>query len=111
MALQKILSQVEKTGQKQVEDIRKSTNSEVESRLSEAREKGKAISEEIANLKNNNKLCHICFEVSNINNAINNGKKKGFHVIQKPVPAIALGNRTVCFLFHSDYHIVELLQR
>ena len=49
MALQKILSQVEKTGQKQVEDIRKSTNSEVESRLSEAREKGKAISEEIAN--------------------------------------------------------------
>ena len=29
MALQKILSQVEKTGQKQVEDIRKSTNSEV----------------------------------------------------------------------------------
>ena len=28
------------------------------------------------NLKNNNKLCHICFEVSNIDNAINNGKKK-----------------------------------
>ena len=63
------------------------------------------------NLKNNNKLCHICFEVSNINNAINNGEKKGFHVIQKPVPAVALGNRTICFLFHSDYHIVELLQR
>ena len=63
------------------------------------------------NLKNNNKLCHICFEVSNIDNAINNGKKKGFHVIQKPVPAVALGNRKICFLFHSDYHIVELLQR
>jgi len=63
------------------------------------------------NLKNNNKLCHICFEVSNIDNAINNGEKKGFHVIQKPVPAVALGNRKICFLFHSDYHIVELLQR
>lgn len=63
------------------------------------------------NLINNNKLCHICFEVSNIDNAINNGKKKGFHVIQKPVPAVALGNRTICFLFHSDYHIIELLQR
>ena len=50
MALQEILSQVEKAGQKQVEDIRKSTNSEVESRLSEAREKGKAIAEEIANV-------------------------------------------------------------
>ncbi len=62
------------------------------------------------NLKNNNKLCHICFEVSNIDNAINNGKEKGFHVIQKPVPAIALGNRKICFLFHQDYHIVELLQ-
>ena len=63
------------------------------------------------NLKKNNKLCHICFEVSNINNAIKNGKKKGFHVIQKPVPAVALGNRKICFLFHSDYHIIELLQR
>ena len=62
------------------------------------------------NLKNNNKLCHICFEVSDINNAIKNGQKEGFHVIQKPVPAIALGNRKICFLFHQDYHIVELLQ-
>ena len=43
MALQEILNQVEKTGQKQVEDIRKSTSSEVESILSEADEKGKAI--------------------------------------------------------------------
>ena len=49
MALQEILSQVEKAGQKQVEDIRKSTDSEVESRLSEAREKGKAIAEKITN--------------------------------------------------------------
>ena len=49
MALQEILSQVEKAGQKQVEDMHKSTNSEVESKLSEAREKGKAIAEEIAN--------------------------------------------------------------
>ena len=63
------------------------------------------------NLKNNNKLCHICYEVSNLDNAIENGKKKGFHVIQKPVPAIALNNRKVCFLFHRDYHIIELLQR
>jgi len=63
------------------------------------------------NLKNNNKLCHICFEVSNLNNAIENGKKAKFHVIQKPVSAVALGNRKVCFLFHSDYQIIELLQR
>ena len=62
------------------------------------------------NLKNNNKLCHICFEVSNIDNAIKNGQKEGFSIIQKPVPAIALGNRKICFLFHRDYHIVELLQ-
>ena len=63
------------------------------------------------NLKNNNKLCHICFEVSNLENAIANGEKEKFHVIQKPVPAVALGNRKVCFLFHSDYQIIELLQR
>ena len=64
-----------------------------------------------SNLINNNKLCHICFEVSNIDNAINNGRKEGFHVIRKPVPALALDNRKICFLFHRDYHIVELLQR
>jgi len=63
------------------------------------------------NLKNNNKLCHICFEVSNLDNAIKNAQKEKFHVIQKPVPAVALGNRKVCFLFHSDYQIIELLQR
>ena len=63
------------------------------------------------NLKNNNKLCHICFEVSNLDSAIKNGQKEGFSVIQKPVPAVALGNRKICFLFHRDYHIVELLQR
>ena len=63
------------------------------------------------NLKNNNKLCHICFEVSNLKKAIENAKKKGFHVIKKPVPAVALGNREVCFLYHPDYYIVELLQR
>ena len=48
MALQEILSQVEKAGQKQIEDIRKATSSEVESKLSEARDKGKEIAEEIA---------------------------------------------------------------
>ena len=48
MALQEILNQVEKTGQKQVEDIRKSTSSEVESILSEADEKGKAIATELS---------------------------------------------------------------
>ena len=63
------------------------------------------------NLKNNNKLCHICFEVSNLDNAIKNAQREKFHIIQKPVPAVALGNRKVCFLFHSDYQIIELLQR
>ena len=42
---------------------------------------------------------------------LENAQKEKFHVIQKPVPAVALGNRKVCFLFHSDYQIIELLQR
>jgi len=48
MALQEILSQVEETGQKQVEEIRTKTKSEVEAKLSDARDKGNAISKEIA---------------------------------------------------------------
>ena len=44
-------------------------------------------------------LMQICR--SDINNAIKNGQKEGFHVIRKPVPAIALGNRKICFLFHQ----------
>jgi len=47
MALQEILSQVEKTGQKQVEAIRTKTKSEVEIKLLEAKEKGETISKEI----------------------------------------------------------------
>jgi len=47
MALQEILSQVEKTGQEQVEEIRTKTKSEVEAKLSEARDKGKEVSKEI----------------------------------------------------------------
>ena len=38
------------------------------------------------NLKNNNKLCHICFEVSNIDNAISNGKKKRVSCYSKTCP-------------------------
>ena len=48
MALQEILSQVEETGQKQVEEIRTKTKSEVEAKISDARDKGNAISKEIA---------------------------------------------------------------
>ena len=63
------------------------------------------------NLKNNNKLCHICFEVDNINKAIKNALKKGFYIVQKPVSAIAFNNRKVSFIFHRDYHLVELILR
>jgi methylmalonyl-CoA/ethylmalonyl-CoA epimerase len=53
---------------------------------------------------------HTCYEVVDIEEAINNLKIKKFVVVQQPVKAIAFDNRLVSFLYHRDMGLVELLQ-
>ncbi len=40
-------------------------------------------------LKKGQRLVHLCFRVSDIDDAIKKGRKNGFHCIAKPVPAKA----------------------
>lgn len=55
-------------------------------------------------------IYHICYEVDNIKESILDLRTKGFFLIQKEAPAIALGNKNVVFLFHKYMGIIELLE-
>ena len=54
---------------------------------------------------------HICFSVPNLEHSIKHAKRHNFIRISKPVPAIAFQNRKIVWLFHSDFGLVELLER
>jgi methylmalonyl-CoA/ethylmalonyl-CoA epimerase len=53
---------------------------------------------------------HICYEVDDIYNAIDDLKKQGYLLLQKPVTAVALDNMKICFMFHKDLGLIELLE-
>ena len=54
---------------------------------------------------------HICYEVPDLNLAIVNLKLVKYIVLQSPVPAKALDNRKISFLFHKDAGLIELLEK
>ena len=54
---------------------------------------------------------HICYEVDDIDVCINQLKKKRFIPLFKPVNAIALNNRLICFLYNTDIGLIEILQK
>lgn len=65
----------------------------------------------VTNLLNKDiSIYHICYSVKNIDEAINLMRKKGFITIVKPVPAVALQDRRVAFLFSKDKIMIELLE-
>lgn len=53
---------------------------------------------------------HACYEVDNIEEAVLKLKKMRYVVIGKPVEAVALGNRKVCFLYNKEVGLIELLK-
>jgi methylmalonyl-CoA/ethylmalonyl-CoA epimerase len=54
---------------------------------------------------------HICYEVTNMDEAISDLRKQRYLLLQTPVPGAALGNRKICFMFHTDVGLIELLAR
>ena len=60
--------------------------------------------------KNGPMLYHSCYEVSDIEEAIKDLRKKGFVVVVKPVPAVAFNNRPISFLYNKHIGLIELLQ-
>jgi methylmalonyl-CoA/ethylmalonyl-CoA epimerase len=54
---------------------------------------------------------HFCYEVDSLQDAIETLENKEFRVLVEPVEAIAFGNRKICFLYHLDAGLVELLEK
>lgn len=57
------------------------------------------------------KLLHLCYEVPDLEAAVECCRADGFHRISKPIPTTALNNRRIVWVFSKHYGLVELLER
>ena len=55
-------------------------------------------------------LLHLCYEVPDLELALQRARTFGFRRIQKPVPAVAFEDRRIAWVFSFDYGLVELLE-
>ena len=62
------------------------------------------------NLQNGVKLIHICIEVPELDAAMAEGRKHGFHRISAPVPAKAFDHRRIVWVYSNTYGLFELLE-
>lgn len=61
--------------------------------------------------KTGTSLYHSCYEVADLDERIAAFRKERFLLVVKPVPAIAFENRRVCFLYHPQIGLIELLEQ
>lgn len=64
-----------------------------------------------SSLEKGQRLVHLCYQVPDIDSAIEQSREYGFHCIQKPVPATAFGGKNIAWLFSRIYGLVELVER
>lgn len=60
--------------------------------------------------KNGSMPYHIAYSVNNIVEAMNDMRKKGWVVVNKPNPAPALDDHDVCFLYNKQIGLIELVE-
>lgn len=53
---------------------------------------------------------HVCYEADDLGQAVSDLRKRRFLVVAKPVEAVAMDNRRVCFLYHKDVGLIELVE-
>ena len=61
--------------------------------------------------KSGSSLYHICYEIDNIDEKIEELKQQRFTQIMPPTPAIAFDGRKICFFYNSTLGLIELLER
>jgi len=54
---------------------------------------------------------HLCYEVENLEESITQLRKKKFMLLAKSVEAVAFNGRRICFLYHKETGLVELLEK
>ena len=53
---------------------------------------------------------HFCYTVDDIDGAVEELKKKAYIMLHRPVEAVALGNKRICFMFNMAVGLIELLE-
>lgn len=53
---------------------------------------------------------HICYEVNDMDSVIKDLRKQKYVMVCKPVPAVAIHNCRVCFLFNKHIGLIELVE-
>ncbi len=56
------------------------------------------------------KLLHLCYEVPQLEQALERCRPEGFHVIGKPRSVPEFGNRRIAWVFHNRFGLFELLE-
>lgn len=54
---------------------------------------------------------HICYEVKDLEETIAELKKQKFIIVRKPIPAIAIDGKMICFVFSRDTGLIELVEK
>ena len=62
-------------------------------------------------LERGHTYAHICFEVDDLEQAMEEAKSKGAVVIKAPEPAVAFDMRRIAFLFFRHLGVAEYLER
>ena len=53
---------------------------------------------------------HMCYEVQDIEAAVNHLRGQRFLLVNGPVPACAMGDRRIAFLFQKNTGLIELVE-
>ena len=53
---------------------------------------------------------HLCFSSDDFLLDVDNLMFSGFVCISKPVPAVAINNKNITFLYHADFGLVEIVE-
>ena len=54
---------------------------------------------------------HFCYEVDDLDGAIKRLRKMRYVVVSKPLPAVAIDGRRVCFLFNRVVGLIEIVEK
>ena len=65
----------------------------------------------VESFKRGVKLLHVCYEVEDIDKAIERSREFGFHCISPTTSAPAFDGRFIAWLYHKHYGLFELVER
>ena len=65
----------------------------------------------LASLRKGVKLLHLCFEVPDLDVALEVSKRSGFHRIRKVARASSLEDRRLAWVFSPEFGLFELLEK